>query len=255
MSLAFSTTGLCQTNRCDRTAASVASRRDLDLTASGVLRQPPGRASVLGEQRMSGRMLDWLVGKWQWPYAALFTAAFLGVLAPLVFRYAGVPLGLVYLQLPIYMLHQYEEHAGDRFRLWVNDMIGHGRDVLTPIATFWINSLLVWLLDVVALYLACFAGLSWGLIAIYLPLLNAFGHIVPAIVKRQYNPGLLTSIGLFLPVGVYSACVVSHAGGCHLPDHLLALGVAIAVHGTIIAHVRRRISYLSSRSEMQALPA
>ena len=51
---------------------------------------------------MSGRVLDWLVAKWQWPYAALFTAGFLTVLAPFVFRYAGLPLGLIYLQLPIY---------------------------------------------------------------------------------------------------------------------------------------------------------
>lgn len=201
---------------------------------------------------MSGRALDWLVGKWQWPYAALFTAGFLGLLAPLVFRYAGLPLGLVYLQLPIYMLHQYEEHTGDRFRQWVNNNIGHGRELLTPIATFWINSLLVWLLDVVALYLACFVSLSLGLIAIYLPLLNACGHIVPWIIKRQYNPGLLTSVFLFLPVGLLSACVVSRAADCHLQNHLLALGVAIMVHGFIIAHVRRRMALLS-RGEVHAL--
>lgn len=194
---------------------------------------------------MPGRILEWLVGKWQWPYAALFTASFLGVLAPLVFRYAGAPLGLVYLQLPIYMLHQYEEHAGDRFRLWFNTMIGHGREVLTPIATFWINSLLVWGLDLVALYLACFVDLSLGLIAIYLPIVNAFGHIVPAIITRKYNPGLLTSVLLFLPVGVTSAVVVSRAAGSTLGDQFLALGVAIAVHAIIIIHVRRRMSYLS----------
>ena len=194
---------------------------------------------------MPGRILDWLVGKWQWPYAALFAAAFLGVLAPIVFRYAGVPLGLVYLQLPIYMLHQYEEHAGDRFRLWVNTMIGHGREVLTPIATFWINSLLVWGLDLVALYLACFVSLSLGLIAFYLPIVNAFGHIVPAILTRKYNPGLLTSVVLFLPVGIYSAVVVSRAAGSTLQDQLLALGVAIAVHAIIIVHVRRRMGLLA----------
>jgi len=202
---------------------------------------------------MFARTLDWLVGKWQWPYAALFTAGFLGLLAPLVFRYAGIPLGLVYLQLPIYMLHQYEEHAGDRFRLWVNNMLGHG-DVLTPIATFWINSLLVWLFDVVALYLACFVDLSLGLIAIYLPIVNAFGHIVPWIAKKQYNPGLVTSLLLFLPVGVLSAYVVSRAAGSNLQDHLLAVAAAIAVHATIIAHVRRRITYLS-RTQAPALAA
>ena len=203
---------------------------------------------------MSGRILDWLVGRWMWPYAALFTAGFLGVLAPLVFHYAGIPLGLVYLQLPIYMLHQYEEHDGDRFRLWVNQMIGHGREVLTPIATFWINALLVWLLDLVALYLACFVDLSLGLIAIYLPLVNAWGHIVPAILKRQYNPGLATSIFLFLPVGVFSAYWVSRAAGSNLSDHLLAFAVALIGHGLIIAHVRRRISRLS-RPEVHALSA
>lgn len=203
---------------------------------------------------MSGRILNWLVVKWQWPYAALFTAGFLAVLAPLVFRYAGLPLGLVYLQLPIYMLHQYEEHAGDRFRIWVNNMLGHGRDVLTPIATFWINSLLVWALDVVALYLACFVDLSLGLIAMYLPMLNAVGHIMPAIIKRQYNPGLLTSILVFLPVGIGSTYLVSRAAGSDVSDHLLALGVAIAVHGTIIAHVRRRIALLAP-PRLHAVPA
>jgi len=203
---------------------------------------------------MSGRVLDWLVAKWQWPYAALFTAGFLAALAPFVFRYAGLALGLVYLQVPIYMLHQYEEHAGDRFRLWVNQMLGHGRDVLTPIATFWINSLLVWLLDLVALYLACFVDLSLGLIAIYLPMLNAFGHIVPALITRKYNPGLLTSLTVFLPVGVLSTYLVSRAAGSDVQDHLLALGVAIAVHGTIIAHVRRRMAYLS-RGESHSLAA
>jgi hypothetical protein len=194
---------------------------------------------------MAGRVLNWLVGKWQWPYATLFAAFFLLALAPFVFKYAGLPLGLVYLQLPIYMLHQYEEHAHDRFRLWVNQMIGHGQEVLTPIATFWINSLLVWGLDLVALYLACFVDLSLGLIAMYLPMLNACGHIIPALIKRQYNPGLITSVVLFLPVGLVSTYFVSLAAQSDWQNHLLALGVAIAVHGTIIAHVRRRMSYLS----------
>jgi len=194
---------------------------------------------------MFKRTINWLVNDWQWPYATLFAAGFLGVLAPFVFRYAGTPLGFVYLMLPMYMVHQFEEHAGDRFRRWVNDMIGGGRDVLTPIATFWINSLLVWGLDLVALYLACFVDLSLGLIAMYLPMLNAFGHIVPSIIKKQYNPGLATSIALFLPLGIVGTIVVSRAAGCTLENHLLALHVAIAVHATIIVHVRRRLASMA----------
>jgi len=201
---------------------------------------------------MPRRAFDWLVVKWQWPYAALFAAGVLLAISPLVFQFAGLALGLIFLQMPIYMLHQYEEHTGDRFRLWVNRMLGHG-DVLTPTATFWINSVLVWGLDLVALYLACFVDLSLGLIAFYLPMLNAFGHIIPSLVKRQYNPGLVTSVVLFLPVGLVSTYLVSQAAGCELRDHLLALGVAIAVHGVIIAHVRRRIAMLSPARQQAAL--
>ena len=98
------------------------------------------------------------------------------------------------------------------------------------------------LLDVVAIYLACFVSLSLGLIAFYLPMLNACGHIVPALIKKQYNPGLITSVAIFLPVGIVSTYLVSQAAGCELRDHLLALGVAFAVHATIIVHVRRRLA-------------
>ncbi len=203
---------------------------------------------------MGKRVLNWLVGEWQWPYAGLFAAAFLAVLAPFVFHYAGWPIGLVYLQLPIYMLHQYEEHAGDRFRRWVNKLLGHGREVLTPIATFWINSLLVWLVDLVALYLACFVDLSFGLIAIYLPVLNAFGHIVPSVILRKYNPGLATSVLVFLPVGISSICVVSQAAHSGFRDHALAFAVAVAIHAAIIVHVRRRMAMLAdSRSYSMAV--
>ena len=48
-------------------------------------------------------------------------------------------LWLVALQLPLYMIHQYEEHDADRFRIFVNQLVGHGRDVLTTKAVFMIN--------------------------------------------------------------------------------------------------------------------
>ena len=92
-------------------------------------------------------LMQWLVGQWQWPAAALFAAAFLLAMTPLFADRIGLALTLVYVQLPLYMLHQWEEHAGDRFRLHINRVFGGGREVLTPIATFWINSLGVWGID------------------------------------------------------------------------------------------------------------
>ena len=147
-------------------------------------------------------VMGWLVGRWQWPAAALFAGLFLLAVAPAVLA-AGPLVLVVYLQLPAYLVHQYEEHAGDRFRLYVNRVIGGGREALTPVATFWINALGVWAVDLVALYLAVFLDPALGLIAAYLPVVNAVGHVGPAAARREYNPGLGTALVLFLPLGGY----------------------------------------------------
>lgn len=199
----------------------------------------------LSEKR-PGRILGWLVGQWQWPYVALFTGCTLLALAPLWFHVAGGPPGWVYLQLPIYLLHQWEEHAGDRFRIYTNRVVAGSREALTPIATFWINALGVWLVDGVALYLASFIDLSLGLMAVYLPLVNSLGHVGQAVVRREYNPGLWTSLGLFLPAGAWSLYAVSSASGANWKMHVLGVGVAIAVHAAILVHVARRLSRLSA---------
>lgn len=199
------------------------------------------------------RTLGWLIGEWQWPYASLLAACLLIVLAPLWFFVAGTPLGWIYLQLPMYMLHQWEEHAGDRFRLYINRHVGNGREALTPAATFWINVLGVWVVDVAGLYLGCCVRPSLGLMAIYLPLLNSLGHIGPAIRRREYNPGLWTSLGLFVPVGGWSLYAVSTATGANWTDHAIGMGIAVGVHVAIIVHVVRRLGRLSRAEGAAAL--
>jgi hypothetical protein len=72
---------------------------------------------------MQGGRLDvmgWLVREWQWPAASLFAACLLLLLVPAWLGVAGLALTLVYLQLPVYLLHQWEEHTGDCFRQYVN---------------------------------------------------------------------------------------------------------------------------------------
>lgn len=189
--------------------------------------------------------MKWLVGDWQWPNGALFMAAFLTVLAPAWFHEAGLALTCVYLHMPVYLLHQWEEHTEDRFRNFVNGTVFGGREALTPEATFWINAG-VWVVDIVSLYLAVFVDLSLGLIAIYLPLLNSLGHVLPGLARRTYNPGLYTSLALFIPFGLWSLNVVSTASSADKRMHLLAFGIAVAIHAAIIVHVKRRIAWLNS---------
>ena len=49
-----------------------------------------------------------------------------------------------FLCLPLYMVHQYEEHDGDRFRHHFNRTIGQGREVLSPLVVFLANVPGVW---------------------------------------------------------------------------------------------------------------
>jgi hypothetical protein len=188
--------------------------------------------------------MGWLVREWQWPAASLFAACFLLLLVPVWLRVAGLALALVYLQLPVYMLHQWEEHAGDRFRQYVNQRMAGGREALTPTATFWINALGVWAVDLVSLSLASFLDLSLGLIAVYLTLVNALVHVVGAAARREYNPGLWTALGLFLPLGGWGLYEVVAASGATWVGHAIGIGAAVAGHAAIVVYIVRRLARL-----------
>jgi len=184
--------------------------------------------------------MNWLVK--EWPYATLLAAAFLLLAAPFLVP-LGLPLLLIYLMLPMYMVHQAEEHFGDRFRKWINGNFG-SREVLTPWATFVINSAGVWGVDLLGLYLAYYVSIGLGLMAIYLPVINGVSHIVGAVVKRSYNPGLVTSVVLFLPLGIWALAVVSPRATWG--EQALGLGLSLLVHAAILAHLRLRLRKLAA---------
>jgi len=184
-----------------------------------------------------------------WSRAALPTAILLFLLSPFLLRGISVALWLVFLQLPVYMLHQYEEHAHNAFRDFVNRMLGGGKVVLGDTAIFWINIGGVWALDMALIYLAAYVNSVFGLLAIYLTLVNGLLHIVMAVAQRRYNPGLWTSIVLFLPVGGYALYRVTQDTRPALAAQLLGVGVALLIHVAIVLYVRLNIA----RSRRQAL--
>lgn len=181
-------------------------------------------------------MLDRLIANWV--YGGFLAGLLLLLLAPVLVHSWSVPLVATFLCLPVYMLHQYEEHDDDRFRLFVNQKIG--RDALSPLAVFVINVPGVWGILGLSLVLAATRSIGFGLIAAYLLVVNGAIHVIQALVSRGYNPGLGTAIVLFLPLGGYGIASIQQAGGGSIMMHMIGALTAIAIHVAIIVHVFRQ---------------
>lgn len=175
-------------------------------------------------------MKDWLAARWV-TGATFMCAALLLVLPAMP---AG-PVRIIYLASPLYMLHQVEEHLGDRFRRFVNTRMFGGVNALTVSDVLWINLPGVWGLNLLALYAALWLAPGWGLAALYLMLVNGIAHLGMMVRLRGYNPGLASAIALFLPFSVFGLVVVPGT----LPQHLFGLAVALVVHGAIMLVVKR----------------
>jgi hypothetical protein len=175
-----------------------------------------------------------------WVYGTLPAAVMLLALTPVLASGWSPALLLIWLQLPVYMLHQYEEHDADRFRLFINVNIGGGEEVLSRFAVFVINIGGVWCVDALAFGLAAKMRIGLGLIAVYLSLINGVTHCLMAVVMRRYNPGLITSVLLFIPLGIATLWMVASAGDTTWTDHLIGFAAALIVHAAIIALIVAR---------------
>ncbi len=181
-----------------------------------------------------------------WVYDGIVAAVFLIALAPLVLPAMTPAAASVYVLLVVYMLHQYEEHDRDRFRAFVNTHIGGGREVLSPFATMVVNVVGVWGVLVAALYLAAYAEPGFGLIGVYLLLVNTFAHVGGFVVLKRYNPGLVTGIVLFVPAAIAASVVINGETARPVLFHAIGLAVAVAIHAGLIVYVKQRGRALST---------
>jgi hypothetical protein len=186
-----------------------------------------------------------------WVYGGFLAALMLLVLTPVLASGWSLALLLIWLQLPVYMLHQYEEHDDDRFRRLVNATIGGGKEVLSRLDTFVINIGGVWGVDAIAFLMASRVHVGLGLIAVYLSLVNSVGHCLQAVALRSYNPGLVTAIVLFMPLGGLTLWVLAGTGEVTVTDHLVGLGVALLIHAGIIVRVLTRKRQLDLPDDVQ----
>lgn len=193
------------------------------------------------------RLESWILDNWS--RMALPLAVVLLCSLPIFASGDNRSLILLYTLLPVYMIHQYEEHASGGFVEFFNSAIGGGQTVITKVSAFWVNILEVWLLFLASFYLAKYLTIGIAFIPIYLTIVNSFTHIVASIVLRRYNPGLYTGVVLFVPWGVFLLIYFNGISPNALLFNGLGLLVGIAGHVAIVAYALRQRSRSATLSQ------
>jgi hypothetical protein len=119
---------------------------------------------------MQRQFSEWMLHNWS--RAGLVCAVLLLILTPLVSQSAGLPTLLIYLWLPFYMLHQYEEHGQGTFLEFYKKMMPKIAPYLTERKLLLVNIGTVWVLFLGCIYAALYGQYWLALYAPYLSLIN-----------------------------------------------------------------------------------
>ena len=178
---------------------------------------------------MHGITRDWLIKYWS--HVSFFAAIFITIPFLVFFQKIDLVLLLIWLQVPIYMLHQFEEHGTGTFKKWINNDIlkSKGKEILTDVHLFWINVPLTWILFPLFTSLSSI-NLVYGIWIAILSIGNSVLHVGATIIQRKYNPGFFASLFLNIPTGIYILYLLNQKGV------LNPLNVSIGVLVTIIGH-------------------
>ena len=188
-------------------------------------------------------MLDRLFQNWV--YGGFLAGLALLLLLPVLGENWTALETLTFAIWPLYMLHQFEEHDGDRFRLFLNRNMFEGREALSRADVFWINFAGVWLFMVGVLWAVHRGGAGWAMLASWLVLINGLAHIAQAAAMRQPNPGLVTAILIFIPSGAWLAWLAWPLASA--TQLILSFLVVIALHAAIIYRVKVNVRVRNDR--------
>jgi Protein of unknown function with HXXEE motif len=191
------------------------------------------------------------LGRWvidNWSRMALPFAVLALVSLPLFLSGGNLSVILLYTLLPVYMIHQYEEHAHGRFVEFFNATIGRGHEVLTKVSAFWINILEVWLLFLVTFYLSRYVAPGIAFVPIWLTVFNGLTHVIAYVSLGRYNPGLYTSLALFFPWGAFLLIYFSGVVASDLLFNVVGVVTAVIGHALIVVYALRRRGKLEGRS-------
>lgn len=141
-----------------------------------------------------------------WAYMGPFIALYTLIVILCNMDTMGSLIFWIWLQFPIYLIHEFEEHVfPGKFKVFINKEIFHASKniPLDDKKIFWSNIIAIWFVFPTCAALAQTVSPAYGILIVYFALFNASTHILIACILRKYNPGLLASIFLNYPSGLY----------------------------------------------------
>jgi len=186
-------------------------------------------------------MVNWLYKNWA--RLCIILSIIVVVIILLAVKTNNILLFLIWIQIPIYLLHQFEEHSWPGgFKKFVNREIFNvkvGEYPLNDTNIFWINVPIIWVLMPIFASLS-YINLFFGLWIPFFAVFNSLTHVIGAVVKRKYNPGLFVSLVLGIPVAVYTLWLFYSLVNVPLIITLLSILAVIILHLAIIVQAVRR---------------
>ncbi|MCE5214993.1 MAG: HXXEE domain-containing protein [Methanobacterium sp.] len=185
-------------------------------------------------------MVNWLYRNWA--KLSVLLAIVVAIIIFVLIKPENIVIFLIWIQIPIYLLHQFEEHAGDGFKNYINRkvfLVEEGDFPLNDKNIFWINIPIIWIL------MPIFASLSslnvmFGLWIPYFAVFNSLSHVIFSIRSREYNPGLIVSIVLGIPVGIYALIIFYSYIAVPTIISILSIVFALMLHLIIFGYIKMK---------------
>jgi hypothetical protein len=197
-------------------------------------------------QTGSPGVTGWLAD--HWPKATIFLAIYTFILLSLYVYEANFLLFLLWLQTPVYWLHQFEEYVypGGFARFFNRNPLGSHRDdwPVTKEFSLWINIPIIFIAFPLSAVLAGVYGLGLGIWTAYFSILNALSHVV-MFPRFGYNPGFLVSLLLNIPIGIFTIYTFVNTRAVTPAAHIIGFVIALLVQGGLMVWglgvLRRRV--------------
>jgi hypothetical protein len=179
-----------------------------------------------------------------WPKVGLITAIFLLLM---LFLNSKAPIGsfewLYWLSLPLYMIHQVEEYIfPGGFKEEMNKILFRGnasREIITDKVILIINVGFIWILTPVLIVLGSISVI-FPVILMTLVTFNGFIHVAASVLYKRYNPGLVVSLIVNIPLGLYVLFGLGLNAVASSMELLIGILIGVALHVILLVSLSIR---------------